>query len=155
MGVLDAGLATQGMDAANRLKILQRHLFAFVRHMTARKLLNFLRTEYARARKLPRLSSLPYLLKIESTNVCNLRCRYCYDDRRAPREGERPYGRMSLEDFRKIVDELGPYLFKINLYGFGEPLLFPETLDMIAYAARRNVGTPPCRSGSSARGWKC
>ena len=32
---------------------------------------------------------------------------------------------------QQIVDQLGAYLFKINLYGYGEPLLFPETIDMI------------------------
>ena len=140
MSVFKPGLATQGMDPSNRLKILQRHLFAFVRHMTVKKFFNFLRAEYGYARKLARLNSHPYILKIESTNICNLRCKYCYDDRRAPREGERPYGRMSLAGFKRIVDQLGPYIFKINLYGYGEPLLYPETIDMIEYAAKSNVG---------------
>jgi len=47
---------------------------------------------------------------------------------------------MSFEDFRRLVDEVGPYLFKINLYGFGEPFLFQETVEMIRYAADRNIG---------------
>ena len=47
---------------------------------------------------------------------------------------------MTFENFKKLVDEVGHYLFKINLYGFGEPLLFPETLEMIKYASKNNIG---------------
>lgn len=140
MGIFNTGLATQGMDSFNRLKILQRHLFAFIKHMTPGKFFNFIKTEYNYARKRSRLTSYPYILKVESTNVCNLQCKYCYDDRRPAKEGERPYGRMPLENLKKIVDQFKPYIFKINLYGYGEPLLYPETLDMIEYAAKNNVG---------------
>ncbi|WP_254845493.1 radical SAM protein [Desulfovibrio sp. DV] len=83
---------------------------------------------------------MPYILKIETTNICNLRCAYCYDDRRAPLPGERPYGRMTADQFRSIIDSCGEYLFKINMYGFGEPFLFPETLEMICYATDKNIG---------------
>jgi MoaA/NifB/PqqE/SkfB family radical SAM enzyme len=134
------GLATRGMGAAAQVRILQRHAYSLLRHMTAAKLSNLLRAEANALLRRPRLGSHPYILKIESTNICSLRCHYCYDDRRAPREGERPYGRMRLEDFRRLVDEVGRYLFKINLYGFGEPWLFPETFEMIRYATDRNVG---------------
>jgi MoaA/NifB/PqqE/SkfB family radical SAM enzyme len=133
-------LATRGMGGAAQLRILKRHAYSVLRHMTPAKLANLLRAETAAVLRRPRLGSHPYILKIESTNICSLRCRYCYDDRRAPREGERPYGRMSFEQFAKIVDEVGRYLFKINLYGFGEPWLFPETFEMIRYATDRNIG---------------
>lgn len=47
---------------------------------------------------------------------------------------------MTLEQYKKIINELAPYLFKINLYGYGEPFLFPETIDMIQYATNNNIG---------------
>lgn len=140
MSLLNFGLATKGMDSTTRLKILNRHIFAFLRHVTFRKLLNFFLAEYSMLRKKSYVSSYPYILKIESTNICNLKCAYCYENRRMPCEGERPFGRMSFTDFKKIIDETGRYLFKINLYGFGEPFLFPETLDMIEYATKKNIG---------------
>ncbi|WP_029456701.1 radical SAM/SPASM domain-containing protein [Solidesulfovibrio alcoholivorans] len=140
MGLLDSALATKGAGTAERLKILKRHAQAFLRHATPRRLLNFARAERNRLQKRTVLDSMPYILKIESTNICNLRCAYCYDDRRPPRDDERLFGRMTLEQFRKILDDVGAYLFKINLYGFGEPFLFPETLDMIRLAASRNIG---------------
>lgn len=140
MSLIETNLATQGIDKLNKYRILRRHLFAFIKHMTPRKLLNFLKAEFNMVTKKTQLSSYPYILKLESTNICNLQCRYCYDDRRQPLENERPYGKMTLEQYRKIIDELAPYLFKINLYGYGEPFLFPETIDMIQYATDNNIG---------------
>lgn len=140
MGFLESTLATKGAGTAERLKILKRHGQAFLRHATAKRLLNFARAERNRLQKRTVLDSMPYILKIETTNICNLRCAYCYDDRRPPTPDERPFGRMTLAQFTKLLDEVGQYLFKINLYGFGEPFLFPETLDMIRLAAKRNIG---------------
>lgn len=133
-------LATKGMDAGTRMKILSRHLLSFVRHITLKKFVNVLFTEYNMAMAKEAISSMPYVLKIEPSNICNLKCAYCYDDRRAPEKNERPYGRMSFANFKKIIDETCSYLLKINLYGFGEPFLFPETYKMIEYATRNNIG---------------
>jgi MoaA/NifB/PqqE/SkfB family radical SAM enzyme len=47
---------------------------------------------------------------------------------------------MTLEQFKKIIDVLGPYTIRINLYGSGEPVLFPEIYDMVRYAASKNIG---------------
>lgn len=129
-----------GMDAGNQMKVLKRHLLSVVRHITFKKFVNLLLTEYNLAMKKEVISSKPYILKIESSNICNLKCAYCYDSRRAPKEGERPYGRMSFNNFKQLIDETGTYLFKINLYGFGEPFLFPESFEMIEYATKNNIG---------------
>lgn len=137
---MNVNLATLGMDRSTHLKVLKRHFQAFLRHMTGRKLLNFIKTEINLKRKLDLLDSYPYILKIESTNICNVSCAYCYDNRSAPAPGQRPYGRMAPDDFKRLIDEVGQYLFKINLYGFGEPFLFPETYEMIKYASERNIG---------------
>jgi len=140
MSLVNINLATVGMDKMSRLKVLKPHLIAFIRHMTFKKMYNFILAEMNQIMKREINSAYPYILKIESTNICNLKCGYCYDSRRLPVSGERAYGRMSLDDFKKIVDEVGPYLFKINLYGFGEPLLFPETFEMVKYATQKNIG---------------
>lgn len=140
MGLNFLNLATKGMDAGIRMKILKRHLFSLLRHITFKKFVNLLLTEYNLALKKEVVSSKPYILKIEPSNICNLKCAYCYDNRRAPKESERPYGRMSFNNFKQLIDETGTYLLKINLYGFGEPFLFPETFEMIEYATRNNIG---------------
>lgn len=132
--------ATHGGDARSRWRILKRHVQAFVRHASARRLGNFLLAEGERLLGREYAASRPYLLKIEPSNICNMRCPYCHDGRSAPGPGQRPYGRMRLEQFSRLLDDVAPWLFKINLYGFGEPFLFPETCAMIRLAADRNIG---------------
>ncbi len=140
MGIIDSALATKGIDTAVKINILKRHFYSFIRHLTFKKLINFSKTEVNRIQKKDLLNSFPYILKIEPSNICNMRCAYCYDDRRKPFDHERPYGRMSFDQFKSLIDEVGDYLFKINLYGFGEPWLFPETFEMIRYASDKNIG---------------
>ncbi|MCI5157330.1 MAG: hypothetical protein D3906_02630, partial [Candidatus Electrothrix sp. AUS1_2] len=139
MGLNFLNLATKGMDPSVRMKILKRHLFALLRHITFKKFVNLLLTEYNMVTRKEILSSKPYLLKIEPSNICNLKCAYCYDNRRPPNEGERPYSRMSFNNFKQLIDETGAYLLKINLYGFGEPFLFPESFEMIEYPTKPNT----------------
>jgi MoaA/NifB/PqqE/SkfB family radical SAM enzyme len=47
---------------------------------------------------------------------------------------------MSMELFRKIIDEAGRYLYRIQLYDFGEPFTNKHLLDMIALAADHGIG---------------
>ncbi len=140
MSIFELNLSTKGMNIIVKFNILKRHLFAFAHHMTFKKMINFMGAELNRLLKKDFVSSYPYLLKIESTNICNLKCAYCYDNRRQPLAGERPYGRMKFVQFKQLIDEIGEFIFKINLYGYGEPLLFPESLDMIEYATKQNIG---------------
>lgn len=140
MAILDSSLATKGIDFSARLSILRRHFYSFSRHLTIRKCVNFVHTEINRILHNEKINSFPYILKIEPSNICNLHCAYCYDNRRKPNMGEREYGRMQVEQFTTLIDEIGKYLFKINLYGFGEPWLFPETFQMIRYATDNNIG---------------
>jgi len=131
--------ATTGSLITN-LKILRRYLHALFFHITWKKLVNIIKVEWAYFRQKPKVRGYPYILKIESTNICNLRCPFCLDRDRSAFEKGRGFGRMNLDEFKKIVDVLGPYSLRINLYGSGEPVLFPEIYDMIAYASKKNIG---------------
>ena len=94
------------------------------------KKLNVALAWMSRRLKLVRPLNMPFNIMIEPTNVCNLKCPAC------PTGSDRlPFkkGRMSLADFRTLVDELGPYATYAQLWGFGEPFLHPEILDMVAY----------------------
>ncbi|MHC5209503.1 MAG: radical SAM protein [Planctomycetota bacterium] len=140
MKVFNFVLATTGPTLTN-LKILSRYGFSLSRHVTPRRLVNFARVEWARFRGKDRVGGFPYVLKIESTNVCNQRCPFCLDrDRSKIDEDGRGFGRMHLECFQKIVDVMAPTAMRLNLYGSGEPVLYPEIYDMIRYAADRNIG---------------
>ena len=46
---------------------------------------------------------------------------------------------MSFSNFRSIIDELGAYLYRIDLHNWGEPLLNDEIYQMISYARASNI----------------
>lgn len=82
----------------------------------------------------------PLNLDIHVTNRCNLRCPFCprtwkdlgghYDE----------YGLMSMELYKRIIDEGVPHGIKaIQLTADGEPLLHPKLEEMIAYAREAGV----------------
>ena len=71
------------------------------------------------------------MLSIEPTNVCNANCTFC-----AYQHQERPTGVMSMELFRKVVDEYascggGPLGMTPTV---GEPFVDPHLLERITYA---------------------
>jgi len=46
---------------------------------------------------------------------------------------------MNLEDFKRIVDQIAPYAYYVELYNWGEPFLHPQIFDMIRYASERKI----------------
>lgn len=66
---------------------------------------------------------MPLALGAELTNHCNLNCPEC-----ATGSGKmtRPRGFMETGLFNRVITELKPYLFNVNLYFQGEPLMHPE-----------------------------
>lgn len=79
---------------------------------------------------------LPREIQIEVTGACNLRCRMCLVRYRPPLP--RTAGSMSFETFRRVAAAL-PRLSTVTLQGLGEPLLAPDLLSMVEYAASRGL----------------
>jgi MoaA/NifB/PqqE/SkfB family radical SAM enzyme len=80
----------------------------------------------------------PDRLYVESTSFCNLRCVMCPTGLGTIR---RPKGYMSMDLFRRIVDEVAPTAPAIVLHSWGEPVMHPKLFDMIRYARSREVWT--------------
>jgi len=140
MKLLNFVLATTG-PALTNAKILSRYAYSAVRHMTPRKAWNLAKVEWARIRGHDVVPGLPYVLKIESTNVCNQRCPFCLDRDRSRIDADgRGFGKMHLDCFKRIIDMLAPTTLRLNLYGSGEPVLYDDVYEMIRYAADRNIG---------------
>ncbi len=72
----------------------------------------------------------PDRMYLESTNACNLRCIMCPT---GLGKQERPRGFMDYDLFTRIVDEMAPRVSTTTLHIWGEPLLHPRIVDMIAY----------------------
>ena len=75
-------------------------------------------------------------LQVEPTSVCNYRCVFCYqiDDEFTKKSGGH-MGMMSLETFKRIVDEAAGRCEAITLASRGEPLICPKIDDMLQYAS--------------------
>jgi MoaA/NifB/PqqE/SkfB family radical SAM enzyme len=106
--------------------------------LTARRLLNLWLSRWEEARGRVRLRSYPIKLTVEATNVCNLGCPACFT---GVAETGRRRSHMSLELYRRLLAELGPYLFEVELHNWGEPLLGRHVYDMIREATDRGIST--------------
>ncbi|MFA5022543.1 MAG: radical SAM/SPASM domain-containing protein [Patescibacteria group bacterium] len=72
---------------------------------------------------------------IEATNSCNLRCRFCP----TWQSMKRAKGFMSLENFKKIIDQDGGIIKNIDMNFAGEPTLNPDVFKMVKYASQNGI----------------
>ena len=115
-----------------------RALRTIMAHSTPRRLLNLLLVELEYRLRRTRLFGHPYVLVADPTNVCNLRCPLCSTG--LLQQGRRAE-MMPWETFTRIIDEMAPWAYKVNLFNWGEPLLHTHIFDMIRYARDKNLGT--------------
>ena len=80
----------------------------------------------------------PHIVFIEPTNACNLNCVMCPTQRKNAKKNN-PDGFMSIELFRRIVDQMASEYPTINLWLHkdGEPLLHPNIVELIEYASSK------------------
>lgn len=103
----------------------------------SKKIFNLFRIYLNYIRRNSILSYKPTKLWIETTNVCNLRCRLC-PNKDIPKEQK---GFMDWELYKNIIDQSYNYLHEIYLFHRGESLLHPRIIDMIKYANSKNIKT--------------
>ena len=86
----------------------------------------------------PYCYNYPFILQIETTNLCNLRCKMCPRERDFQKAGIEP-GTMSFDTFDQILRSWIRHIFQIHLFGYGEPLLTPELPKLIEYSKSHGV----------------
>lgn len=79
----------------------------------------------------------PIKLWIETSSRCSLKCRLCIN-RDLPLNEKKD---MDFNLFKKIVDQVKDYVYEINLFHRGEPLLNPNIMEMVEYASRSKIKT--------------
>ena len=84
----------------------------------------------------PRPWAYPDRMYLESTNACNLRCVMCPKGRGL---SKRQVGYLDYCLFKQIVDEMAPHVGTTTLHIWGEPLLHPQIVEMIAYCSQRGL----------------
>ena len=79
------------------------------------------------------VSSLPSRLYIETTAACNISCEQACC---APETGitrTRQAGMLDFELFKRVVDEAGPSLGRIDFFNYGEAFLHKRAVEMCEY----------------------
>ena len=68
---------------------------------------------------------------VEPTSLCNLNCRTC-----VRHSWQEPGGTMPMPTYRRLIEGLRevPTLRKVSFWGFGEPLLHPDIVEMVSLA---------------------
>ncbi len=82
-----------------------------------------------------RAPRMPEIVQIESTNICNAKCVFCPRD-----DMHRRQGIMSVELFRKIVDEcvsLG--ITHVRMHNYGEAFMDRKLVEKVKYAKDRGI----------------
>lgn len=117
---------------------ISRYFRLRLKYLTFKKLINLLKTEYAFYRKRHSLNSSPYELIIEPTNICQLRCPFCYAGKIKYNQEK---GFMDYQFYKEIIDELGQNALHVFLHLRGESLLHKDICEFIKYAHNANLGT--------------
>ncbi len=103
-----------------------------------KKLLNYFLIHIQLKSKCTYIIGYPYEIFIDPSNICNLRCPLCPT---GMRKSGRPGVKISFSEFKRIMDEFGDYIYTVNLYNWGEPLLNPDIYKMIEYANKQSIIT--------------
>jgi len=96
-------------------------------YATPRKAFNLARNLLEFQLRARRLASWPSKLIIDITNRCMLRCPLCPTG-----QGKTvPKGNMQVDELANIMRETGPFLYNVDLFNWGEPLLHPDFFGMV------------------------
>ena len=90
----------------------------------------------------------PFMLMVEPTNFCNLKCPLCPSGNG---QMTRERGKMGLGDFQALIDEIGGNLLLLMLWNQGEPFLNRCFTDMVRYARDRKIPTLTSTNGHYIR----
>lgn len=93
--------------------------------------LNFSKEEIKKAREANRM----LMISVETSNICNLRCLYCYTDAGVKKPDE-----MTMEEYRSVIDQaidLGAT--RIGIAGAGEPLIDPNFYKILEYTQKKGL----------------
>jgi radical SAM protein with 4Fe4S-binding SPASM domain len=84
----------------------------------------------------PIVWGMPLTYSVEPTNFCNLKCPECPS---GTGEFTRPLGFLTVENFRKIIDEINDTGFYMQLFFQGEPYLNKKLNEMVEFAQRKKI----------------
>ena len=100
------------------------------------KIANYLLSKYQYQNRHEYLVASPYALIVDPANSCPLHCPGCLHNRTFQEKigSDWPAGILSEQQYRRFMDEFGPYASTVLFYNWGEPLLNQKTPAFIKIA---------------------
>jgi len=99
---------------------------------------NWLRANYELLTRSGTIGARPLKLTFDPTNYCQLRCPLCPTGARIQ---DRDRGRAQRHVFEHLMEEVGDYVFLLDFFNWGEPLLNEQAEELVSIASRRNIVT--------------
>jgi len=117
-----------------------RVLFFYVRllvvYSTPQKIINAAGCKIQKWMRRDMVWGMPYRYTIDPLNICNLHCPLCPTGLGIL---GREKGKMSLDNFKALIDQIASYAYIVEMYNWGEPFLHGDIFDMIHYAHSRKM----------------
>lgn len=132
--LLKARSANRG--SRNTWRLVSFYINQFLAHSTPLKVVNAVAAKIEKYLKRDKVWGMPYRYTIDPLNICNLRCPLCPTGLGTL---GRDRGRMDLEAFKSLIDQIAPYAYTVELYNWGEPFLHPQIFEMIHYASLKRI----------------
>lgn len=92
----------------------------------------------SKVRKALLLNNYPVSMTLGTGPICNLRCKLCPIGQK--RSG-RKIGFLTYEVVERVIEDLGPFLYAIELYNWGEPLLNKNLFEYIRLLKEAGIKT--------------
>lgn len=112
--------------------------------MNFKSVYNFGLSTLSAVTKSQRGLGLPVHLTVEPTTFCNLKCPVCETGAGIL---ERSKGTLTLDNFKRIIDAVGPQVNTLFLYYMGETYLNKDAPQMISYAVDKGIYVSVCTNG--------
>jgi MoaA/NifB/PqqE/SkfB family radical SAM enzyme len=110
----------------------------FIKYLTSKRIVNYLKYENDLRRKKIVTSSFPPVITFQPSAYCNTNCQLCPVGLGI--EGPKK-GFLEFTKFQKIINDAKDYLIQISFADWGEPFLNPDIFDMIKYAEEKKILT--------------
>jgi MoaA/NifB/PqqE/SkfB family radical SAM enzyme len=104
-----------------------------------KKTINYIKLYKGSIKMEPIIDAYPARLQIDPCNICQLRCPLCPTGGGNKLKLSNAKKLLPFSDFKKLFDEVGDYVFYVDLYGTGEPLLNPSLVEMIKYCKSKGI----------------
>ncbi len=115
-----------------------------IENLSLQKLLNMGVGVLQFAFKRERMLSWPVIVKIDISPLCNLKCTFCVHaaangDPVLEEQRFRPSQKMTLEQYRSIIDQIAGRSTAVSLYYLGDPLVHPDLEEMCRIARKAGL----------------